>query len=169
MPDCCRHPPDLTVFPFGESNLKPSVRNLLTNPYRGIPRWNLRPGVKYGCLAGTAAITPDDNRAAAECGKRLRIRDTLHLNMVCSGMCVVGGKKFPVHSGLVGKQEQAFGVHIQPAHGIHTLGETEFSEGSLTRLVGSELGEDAIWLVECDDQWDVLSEKRLHHTYGGAR
>lgn len=87
------------------------------------------------------------------------IGDAFHLYMVCPGMSIVRVEKPAVHFGLVGKQKQSLGVHIQPTQGVHIRGETELGEGSLTRLVGGELAKDAIRLVKRNDQWDALSVK----------
>ena len=77
-------------------------------------------------------------------------------------------KEPAVHSRFVGKKEQAFGVHIEPSQGINIRGKTEFSEGSLARPVRGELGQDAVWLVKCNDQWDAFQKKDPTPQTGGG-
>ena len=59
------HSPNLAVFSFNERYADPCVRNFLAKPYRWISWWYFRSRLKYGCRAGKAAVSPDDDRASA--------------------------------------------------------------------------------------------------------
>lgn len=97
-------------------------------------------------------MSPDDDGTGTKPPKCHAIRDSLDLDMVCSWMGVGWIKQSAIQPGLVGKKQQALGIHVEPAQRVNALWEAEFRQCPLPRLIRCELAEDTIWFVECDDQ-----------------
>jgi len=62
------------------------------------------------------------------------------------GLCRVEQACGP--EGFVGQQKKPFGVSIQAANGIDAGWEAKFGQGALAGVIRSELGQDAVGLVE---------------------
>jgi hypothetical protein len=66
-------------------------------------------------------------------------------------------EEFGVEAEFVGEKKESFAVAVEAAEGVDILGEMEFGEGALSGMVGGELGEDSVGLVEGEKHQSFLA------------
>jgi hypothetical protein len=66
-------------------------------------------------------------------------------------------EEFGVESGFVGEKEESFAVTVETSERVDVWWKTEFGEGTLSGVVGRELGEDAVGLVEGEKHQSFLA------------
>ena len=112
MPDGGRHLPHLAVAPLGEPQGDPGVGHVLADADGRIPRREPRAFRNGSARAGKVRLPSMTRPRAGRPGRG--IGDALHLHPV--DLLQAGGRRGePVHEGpVVGEQQQAFAVPIQP-------------------------------------------------------
>ena len=106
--------------------------------------------------AGEAFVAFDDDGAAAELGEGSFIGLALDEDEVAAAVIEARVEKAIFEGLLVGEQEEAFGVHVEPAQREALGREVVFLESALSFIagVGVELAEDAVGFVEGDEHLD---------------
>ncbi|MNR33703.1 hypothetical protein D3C85_1513960 [compost metagenome] len=93
-------------------------------------------------------------------------RLAFHLHPVGLGQLVLGVGDACLQLPIVGQQQQAFAVTVQPARRINSWHVDEVLQGRAPRLV-AELGQDVERFVEQDQAW--FGRRRLGHAALGGR
>lgn len=164
------HFADLPVFPFGQFEPNPAIRNSLSETNGRISRrndgragGNVRMAVGIGenglwldhphpARQGFAAL--DDNAALQEL-QFFRRRNPFNLGPILALMGVAGMKQFLVQAGFITQKKEPFGIGIEPANGPNIFREIEFGERAVFRAVTGKLRQHAKRLVKCEDQGPV--------------
>jgi len=149
----------LAVFSFAELEAEPGVDDFLADADGGISR-----GERWGLFerlsaAGEAAMAFDDEGSAAELGEGGVIWLSFDEDKVAAAMLIAGVKEAVFERFFVGKEEEAFGVHVEAAEGEALGWEVEFFERALSFVagVGVELAENTVGFVEGDEHGVMIS------------
>ena len=151
MTHCGRHAADLPVSPFAKSEFDPEILNGFTDANRGIARrkGGLRIEQASFRREGFAAF---NDHAGAQRPQSFFIRQTLNQDEIGFGNMVLGIEEEFVQMPLIGKQQQALRVGIQPPDRVDIFWEIEISERPVGTAIRGELRQNAVGFMECENQ-----------------
>ena len=92
--------------------------------------------------------TPLHFHAARELRQRCSIGQSLHLRPILALVCVAWMEQAGVERRLIGEQQQAFGIRVQPPDGINAGRKTKLGEGAVRRAVRSELRQHTVGFMK---------------------
>jgi hypothetical protein len=139
-----RHTPHLAVAPLADGEAEPRGRHVLAEPDRhGSIRQRGRRGHHFDVGRASPAVIQDD--AAAQGLECLGIRFPLDLDQISFGMFEPRVGEAMRQSSVVGQEEQAFAVAVEPACRIDSLHRDEFLERKTCAGV-AKLTEDIVGL-----------------------
>ena len=147
-PTARRHSADLAIAPLADRQAQPGGRDVLAEPDRhGSIGQRGRFGQQFDLGRASPAVIQDDTSAQRlECR---RIGGPLDLDQIGLGMLEPRVGEAMRQSSIVGQEQQAFAVTIEPAGRIDPLDRDEFFERESVAGV-AELAQDVVGLEEGD-------------------
>ena len=128
MADGGGHPADLAIFPLGEFEGKPRVRDVLAVADRWISRRHGRSGVQQPRAARPRAKITEVDPAALEAAQCLPIRHPFDLRPIFAPVRMTRVQEAGVQAGLVAEEQQSLGIGVEPAERVEALRQTEVGE-----------------------------------------
>lgn len=149
MSDRGGHAADLAVFPFRQFEGEPGIGHGFAETDRRIAGRHGGRGVEPAGAAGQGAVVAEIDAAAGESGEGGGRRQPFHLGPIFAAVGVLGIEETGIEAGLVAQKEQAFGIGVEAAEGVHGRRQLEFGERAPTRTgFGRELREHPVRFVE---------------------
>lgn len=149
MPDGRRHAPYLAIAALGQDQLDPGLGDAQAPADRRLPRRQPRRGRQQPDPARPGGAVAEYG-AGGQTGQGLGAGHPLHLRQIGPRVPEAGIGQPAVQRPVVGKQEQALAVMIQPARGINSFRQAEARQARMAVVV-RELGKDAVRLVKNND------------------
>ncbi len=140
------HAPHLAVAALGEDEFDPGGRNVLAEA----DRWHRAATVSGSGMRRTSAgrVRPSSSRTpSTQCFQRLCVRYALDLRPVGLGKLVFWLGDAGLQGAVVGEQQQALAVVVEPTGGAHVRHRNELGQRAPAFLVG-ELAQDIERFVE---------------------
>jgi hypothetical protein len=137
-----------------EGEFEPRRGDVLSAADRGIAGREI--GMDFFCF-GREGFPSFDNNAGAQLLPCAFGHLPFDLGPIGAVVSVLRIEEFGVESGFVGEKEESFAVTVETSERVDVWWKTKFGEGTLSGVVGRELGEDAVGLVEGEKHQSFLA------------